>query len=70
MLVYDRAEQIKAEDPEGKWAKKVREYKERIKDGDTAYNRDTKYDGLIAFLFPEVWEKMRGNEWQVLGTGK
>lgn len=59
LMVYNRAEQVKAEDSKGKWAKKVKEYKERMSAGDTAYNRETIYDGLIAFLFPEVWSKIQ-----------
>lgn len=56
LQAYERAEQIKAEDPEGRWAKKVAEYKPRINAGDPEYERDKRFDSLIAFLFPETWQ--------------
>ncbi len=55
LQAYGRAEQIKAEDPEGRWAKKVAEYKPRINARDKEYERDKRFDSLIAFLFPEAW---------------
>ena len=60
LLVYDRAQQVREEDSsergerEGKWAKKAREYRERMREGDTAYDRERRFDPLVAFLFPEV----------------
>lgn len=65
LMAYDRAAQVKAEDaPEsgqqkGRWAKKVEAYKARLRAGDPAYAREQKHDPLIAFLFPEVWEKLK-----------
>lgn len=59
LLVYNRRDQINSEDSEKKWEKKVKDYKEKISAGDTAYNRETKFDSLIAFLFPEVWSKIQ-----------
>jgi hypothetical protein len=58
LLVYNRANQIEAEDENGKWAKKVKAYKQHLKDGDPAYDRERKLDPLIALLFPEVWKKI------------
>jgi len=54
--VYDRAELLRSQDPEEKWAKKVEEYKEKLKANDSKYQREERFDGLIAFLFPEVWD--------------
>lgn len=54
--VYDRGELLKSQDPDQKWAKKVEKYKEKIKANDPQYQREERFDGLIAFLFPEVWD--------------
>jgi competence CoiA-like predicted nuclease len=56
LWVYDRGELLKSQDHEEKWAKKVADYKERILANDPEYQREERFDGLIAFLFPEVWE--------------
>lgn len=61
LLVYGRGEQLTREDKKGNWAKRVKEYKERLAAGDKDYDRDPQYDSLIAFLFPEVWETLSGN---------
>lgn len=60
LLVYDRGAQLKAEDgEEGKWARRVKAYKERLRAGDQEYARDTKLDPLIALCFPEVWAQLQ-----------
>jgi hypothetical protein len=68
-LVYNRASQVREEDTPargervGKWEKKVREYRERIAEGDAAYARERRFDQLVAFLFPEVGAQLRA--WDV-----
>ncbi|CAG0938221.1 hypothetical protein GALLN_00167 [Gallionellaceae bacterium] len=54
--VYDRAALLESQDPDQKWAKKVEKYKAKLKANDPEYQREERWDGLIAFLFPEVWE--------------
>lgn len=61
LLVYGRGEQLTREDKKGNWAKRVKEYKERLAAGDKDYDRDPQYDSLIAFLFPEVWGTLSGS---------
>lgn len=56
LWVYDRGDLLKSQDHEERWAKKVADYKERILANDSEYQREERFDGLIAFLFPEVWE--------------
>lgn len=58
LSVYDRGDLLKSQDPEKKWAKKVEEYREKLKANDDEYQREERFDGLIAFLFPEVWEAL------------
>ncbi len=55
LRAYGRAGQILAEDTEGKWERKVADYKEKLAARDKDYERDRNFDPLIAFLFPEVW---------------
>jgi len=49
---------LKSQDHEEKWAKKVADYKEKILANDPEYQREERFDGLIAFLFPEVWDAL------------
>ena len=56
LLVYDRRGLLESEDHDGKWAKRVAGYKEKLTVNDADYQREEQYDGLIAFLFPEVWK--------------
>jgi hypothetical protein len=56
LRVYERGDLLKSQDHEEKWAKKVADYKERILANDLEYQREERFDGLIAYLFPEVWE--------------
>lgn len=59
LVVYKRAEQIRAEDPEGKLRRKAQAYKDSIASNEAAFLRDTKNDPLIKFLFPEVWQQLQ-----------
>ncbi|WP_043632940.1 DUF6035 family protein [Chromobacterium haemolyticum] len=54
LLVYDRAEQIRAEDLTGNWRRKVKVYKDAIARGDDSYRPDTSHHELIKILFPEL----------------
>ena len=56
LWVYDRGGLLDSQDHEKKWARKVEEYKEKLRANDPEYQREERFDGLIAFLFPEVWE--------------
>jgi hypothetical protein len=56
LSVYGRGDLLKSQDHEKKWAKKVEKYKGKLKANDAEYQREERFDGLIAFLFPEVWE--------------
>lgn len=56
LWVYGRRALLDSQDHEKKWAKKVEEYKEKLRANDPEYQREERFDGLIAFLFPEVWE--------------
>jgi hypothetical protein len=58
LLAYGRAQQVRAEDKKGFWVAKVKIYKARMQDGDPAYVRSRTFDGLIEFLFPEVWTEL------------
>lgn len=55
LLVYDRRDLLPSQDHEEKWAKKVADYKDKMLADDPEYQREERFDGLIAFLFPEVW---------------
>lgn len=63
LLVYNRANQIKSEDKEGKWLKKSNEFRKHIY-ADDKYKRDKLLDSLTTFLFPElmkqdVWNRLK-----------
>lgn len=55
LRAYGRADQIAAEDSEGRWARKVSGYKAKLAARDPEYERNRNFDSLIAFLFPDVW---------------
>ena len=65
LWVYGRAEQIQKEDAEGKkpgaWKDKVKHYMKQIQARDSNYDHDPCFDGLIAFLFPEIWRGMNAS---------
>lgn len=69
LMAYDRGAQLRAEDTPkpgekiGKWAKRVKEYQQRIEAGDPLYHPDQNHFPLIAFLFPEVWKQMKA--WRI-----
>ena len=54
LQAYGRAERIRKEDPSGKWAAKVVEYKLLMKAGDPAYTPDRTHDALVRMLFHQV----------------
>lgn len=54
LLVYGRAEQIKSEDREGKWRKKVEAYKPLLASQSPEYQPEQRFDALVEFLFPEL----------------
>jgi hypothetical protein len=62
LWVYARGEQLRAEDrprkgeTTGQWAKRKTQYLAEMAAGDSKYERDTRWDPLIEFLFPEVWQ--------------
>ena len=56
LSVYDRGDLLKSQDHGKKWPKKVEEYREKLNANDPEYQREERFDGLIAFLFPEVWD--------------
>lgn len=60
--VYGRKGQLIAEDKEGKWKKKLEDYKSRIRTNDTDYERNEMFDSITAFLFPEVWDKINSKQ--------
>ncbi|MBK7022709.1 MAG: hypothetical protein IPH41_04070 [Sulfuritalea sp.] len=62
LRAYGRASQIKAEDAEGRWARKVAAYKEKLAARDPDYERDRNFDSLIAYLFPETWSILSREE--------
>lgn len=63
LQIYGREEQIRREDKEGKkgnaWVDKAKKYKVGIRQGEPEYEHDHRFDRLIAFLFPEIWQEMK-----------
>ena len=62
LWAYGRAGQIRDEDTEGRWERKVAANKEKLFARDPDYERDRHFDSLIAFLFPEVWSILSREE--------
>lgn len=62
LKAYGRADQIKAEDTEGRWKRKVADYKGKLAARDPAYDRDKSFDSIIGFLFPETWSILSREE--------
>lgn len=54
LAAYDRRKQILAEDESGLWRKKVLQYRSLMDKGALEYLPDRRFDGLVAFLFPEI----------------
>lgn len=54
LAVYGRAEQIVAEDREGKWRRKVEAYRPLLMANHPDYAPDQRYDPLVRLLFPEM----------------
>ncbi|MDD2469234.1 MAG: DUF6035 family protein [Desulfobulbus sp.] len=59
LRVYNRGSLLESQDHEKKWARKVEEYKEKLRVNDPEYRREERLDGLIAFLFPEIWDVLK-----------
>ena len=51
---YNRRDLILSEDQSGLWRKKVDLYKPLMDQGSSEYQPDRRFDGLVAFLFPEI----------------
>ncbi len=56
LAAYDRRDLILKEDESGHWRKKVVLYKAKMDEGALDYLPDRRFDGLVAFLFPEITE--------------
>ncbi|MBZ0070640.1 MAG: DUF6035 family protein [Gammaproteobacteria bacterium] len=54
LLTYNRQDQIRREDREGKWQEKVKQYTPLLKTNDPTYEPDNRYAELFEFLFPEL----------------
>lgn len=54
LAAYDRRGLILSEDQSGLWRKKVDRYKPLMDEGAAEYQPDRRFDGLVAFLFPEL----------------
>ena len=54
LLTYNRQDQIRREDREGKWQAKVKQYAHLLKTNDPIYESDNRYAELFEFLFPEL----------------
>ncbi|SFQ41113.1 hypothetical protein SAMN03159339_0387 [Variovorax sp. 770b2] len=52
--VFERGPLLAAQDQSGKWAIKVKRYKQAIKDRDTRYEVDETHRQLFEWLFPEL----------------
>lgn len=55
LAVYNRNEQIQAEDRTGKWKTKVDAFAPLLKSNHPDYEPDRRFTKLIAFLFPELF---------------
>ena len=59
LAAHSRGRQIIAEDATGNWRqKKVKAYLAAWVEGNSDFNPDRRFDGLLAFLFPEIAEKL------------
>lgn len=54
LSAYDRRGLILSDDQSGLWRKKVERYKPLMDQGSSEYQPDRRFDGLVAFLFPEI----------------
>lgn len=54
LVAYDRRALIESEDQSKLWQKKADRYKALMKEGAPEYSPDRRFDGLVAFLFPEI----------------
>lgn len=58
LAAYDRRGLILSEDQSGLWRKKVDHYKPLIDQGSSEYQPDRRFNGLVAFLFPEIADRL------------
>lgn len=58
LAAYDRRDLILSEDHSGLWRKKVDHYKPLMDRGSSEYQPDRRFDGLVAFLFPEIADRL------------
>ena len=58
LAAYGRRGLILSEDQSGLWRKKVDRYKPLMDKGSSEYQPDRRFDGLVAFLFPEIADRL------------
>lgn len=58
LVAHDRGAQVRAEDESGKWEAKKTSYLPKMKAGDEAYRPEPKLHPLVAFLFPEIADRL------------
>lgn len=58
LAAYGRRDLILCEDQSGLWRKKVERYKPLMDQGSSEYLPDHRFDGLVAFLFPEIADRL------------
>lgn len=58
LAAYGRRDLILSEDQSGLWRKKVERYKPLMDQGSSEYLPDHRFDGLVAFLFPEIADRL------------
>ena len=54
LVVYERMKQIRLEDPEGTWGRKVESFRSHREADTPEYGAETRFDALVDFLFPEL----------------
>lgn len=54
ITAYRRSAQLKAEDKEDKWQDRLVDCRRDRESGGTKYSRDTRFDAVIGYVFPEV----------------
>lgn len=59
LKIYERTEQVANEDSKGKWAERMKPVSTAMRNFDPAYLPDADLSPLMAFLFPEVAEKVQ-----------
>lgn len=54
LVVYERMKQIRLEDPEGTWVRKVESFRSHREADTPEYEAEARFDALVDFLFPEL----------------